>query len=502
MNVIAKKYTIEEIVIALILTAGVLNAFVQFIYNRSLWIDEAMLALNIIDRTYFELLKPLDYAQVAPILFLLIEKFFSTLLPNTEYGLRIFPFLCFLSAIYFFYKIIKRQFRNTYAIIIALSLFVFNAVFVYYSSEVKQYMADVAVLLAFFYLILKDYQQEKNRYYALGITGVISIFLSNVAPIILFTGGVYMLYNHFFSSKQYKIIPLFAVFATWLAAFSVDYYFFIHDHPTREYMIWYWSDRKAFLPYGSISDAFTFLNRERFLIFNSLSSKLYDHTLPSKILEFTLLFSFLTGVINLIRKRRTEILILTCTPLLLHLLLSAFQLYPFESRLLLYTYPGIIILCSSGFKLIIKKIASVLKIKKYPVLIVLFPVLFFLVVCPVKIKRQEIKESIKYIRENEFGNENKGGNIYMHYGGYLAFSYYEKIGFITPQPGFGYYAGHDIDEVYIRNLKKLHGKNWLLFSVHEPNEEESMIREIDSLYTQIKMFKTQGSSAYLYDFGE
>ena len=37
----------------------------QFLNNRSLWLDEASLALSIVNRNYFELLFPLDYGQVA-----------------------------------------------------------------------------------------------------------------------------------------------------------------------------------------------------------------------------------------------------------------------------------------------------------------------------------------------------------------------------------------------------------------------------------------------------
>jgi hypothetical protein len=57
-----------------ILAAGVVLSLAQFLFNRSLWWDEAAMALNIIHRSSAELLQPLDYAQSAPVLFLQILK--------------------------------------------------------------------------------------------------------------------------------------------------------------------------------------------------------------------------------------------------------------------------------------------------------------------------------------------------------------------------------------------------------------------------------------------
>jgi 4-amino-4-deoxy-L-arabinose transferase-like glycosyltransferase len=158
--------------VAAILIMGILASLMQFICNRSMYADEALLAFNIMQKNSFELLQPLDYVQVAPVLFLQIEKIFSMILPNSEYGLRLFPLLCFWASIYFFYQIAGKLFNNVFALIIALSFFCLGHIFIYYSSEVKQYMSDVFVLLCIFYFLLKDYKKDTTRYYLLGIIGV------------------------------------------------------------------------------------------------------------------------------------------------------------------------------------------------------------------------------------------------------------------------------------------------------------------------------------------
>src|SRR5690348_8234454 len=132
-----KKLTLEKGIILLVVIIGLALSVIQFIYNRSLWGDEAAVALNIINKSHADLLRPMDYNQVAPILFLQIEKLFSELIPNSEYGLRLYPLLCFLLSLFLFFKILREVFHHYYTILLAISIFVFNATLIYYSSEVK-----------------------------------------------------------------------------------------------------------------------------------------------------------------------------------------------------------------------------------------------------------------------------------------------------------------------------------------------------------------------------
>lgn len=166
---------LHQATIAVILL-GVTLSLIQFLLNRSIWLDEAMLSLNIIDRSYLQLLTPLDSLQVAPIGFLFIEKFFSLLIPNAEYGLRIFPLLCFWASICLFYKITTQLLKNAKITLLAVSLFCLNSSLLYYSSEVKQYMIDIFICLLLYYALLKEYKKDFNKYLILALLGALSIF--------------------------------------------------------------------------------------------------------------------------------------------------------------------------------------------------------------------------------------------------------------------------------------------------------------------------------------
>src|SRR5512137_1962180 len=132
----------ERAAVLLLFLAGILLRLRQYLTGRSLWVDEAMLALNIVNRNFAELFKPLDYDQGAPLGFLLVEKLFNLLLGRSEYGLRLFPLLVGILSIWLFYRLLKRVTTGA-GMIAALALFVFNPRLIYYSSEVKQYIVDV-----------------------------------------------------------------------------------------------------------------------------------------------------------------------------------------------------------------------------------------------------------------------------------------------------------------------------------------------------------------------
>ena len=117
----------------IIIGFGILIRLIQYLYNRSLWADEAVLALNIVNRSYLELLQPLDYDQAAPIGFLLVEKLAVQLFGNNEYALRLFPLFSGIISLLLFYQLAKR-FIPKAAIPIALALFASLNYLVYYAS--------------------------------------------------------------------------------------------------------------------------------------------------------------------------------------------------------------------------------------------------------------------------------------------------------------------------------------------------------------------------------
>src|SRR5438552_16059819 len=74
-----------------ILGLGLTLRIAQYSTNRSLWYDEAMLALNITGRSFIELMKPLSYNHGDPLALLFTEKLAVQALGNHEFILCLIP---------------------------------------------------------------------------------------------------------------------------------------------------------------------------------------------------------------------------------------------------------------------------------------------------------------------------------------------------------------------------------------------------------------------------
>jgi dolichyl-phosphate-mannose-protein mannosyltransferase len=133
----AKRLTFGAVVL------GIALRFRAYQFRRSLWTDEAMLALNVVRRGYVGLTGPLDLLQGAPIGFLWVQRASVAVFGNNELALRLFPFLAGVASLFLF-VLVARRLLTTWAVPIAVLLFATIQPLVYYSSEAKQYSVDVA----------------------------------------------------------------------------------------------------------------------------------------------------------------------------------------------------------------------------------------------------------------------------------------------------------------------------------------------------------------------
>jgi hypothetical protein len=513
-------------ILKLFVIYGIGISLVQFLANRSLWADEAMLALNIIHRSPVELFKHLDYQQSAPPLFLLAEKLFSTVIPNSEYGLRLFPMLCFWMALYLFYRIVRKQ-QNIYLVcIIALTMFVTSRPFLRYSSEVKQYMTDVFVLLAIFWLTVKDYKKERMKYLMLGISGIIAIYLSNVTLIILATSGLYLCYKQISPCDSFRaamkrrrnLYPLILVSAGWMVSAVIYYWYFVKGHPVKEFMEQYWSKHCGFLIINPLDEKFVDA------IFNmlcSLFSAYFFLCWPFSIPVIWIIISvlsifYVSGIIRIIKQKRTDLIILYCLPALLHLVMSTLHLYPCAIRLTLYTFPCMIIVCSLGIQHIIEK-TKLSKSRWLSHFQIIIPFLILVYTCvKLPIKYIETKACLKYI---EKATKNGKANVYLLGIHRFPCKYYIDTGHVSEKINFINHSDLEIKNLMLLNqswldniktkkyktdwISNYRGRNWFMLSPAVPANSESIRRKLKSSgYSKLDEYKDYGVAAFLYDCGE
>ncbi len=203
---------------------GVAVRLVRFAADRSLWGDEAMLALNITDRSARSLLNTLDYTQAAPSGFLLAEKLAVSLFGRTELALRLVPLLAGIAALFLFRGLAQR-FLTPPGALVALGLFAVAEPLVYYSSEVKQYEVDVfaaVAVLAVAAPALESGTLSRGRALALGAAGVAAVWVSHPVIFVLAGIGTALIVAQLVSPERRLALPL-AVSAAFAASFLVAY---------------------------------------------------------------------------------------------------------------------------------------------------------------------------------------------------------------------------------------------------------------------------------------
>src|SRR5215216_898722 len=181
----------ERVITALLILLGALLRLRRYLTGRSLWADEAMLALNIVNRNFAGMFQSLDYDQGSPIGFLLVEKLFNSILGKNEFALRLFPLLVGLGSLGLFYLLLKQITRGV-GLLTALALFAFNPRLIYYSSEVKQYILDVVVTISLLLLAAPTFSasSRKKDFIWLGFGGLIALWFSHPATFVLAGIGI------------------------------------------------------------------------------------------------------------------------------------------------------------------------------------------------------------------------------------------------------------------------------------------------------------------------
>jgi hypothetical protein len=332
-----------EAIGVLVMLVGTAFRLRQFLYNRSLWIDESMLGLNIVHRSARALLGPLDWNQAAPPGFLLAEKAAVTLFGNTDLALRVVPFASSLAALVMVWWLGRRLTTGAGAVV-ALALFSTCEKLIFFSSEVKQYSSDVMISLAL--LCCAEYwraEPSRSRLLFFGVFGAAAVWLSHPAVFVL-AGAAALLTRVQMARNQSRPWELLLAIVPWAVSFLVLYSLVLARTAHNDALAQFW--RAYFMPFPPRS----FDDLRWFLIF---PFRVFEDPMS---LQFPGLgaFCFIVGCIAYARSPGDrELLLLFLTPILGTLLASSLHQYPFGLRLLLFLIPIFTLVIAHGVALLL-----------------------------------------------------------------------------------------------------------------------------------------------------
>ena len=126
-----------------IIGIGIALRVLRYLQNTSLWFDESVYAVDIINRSITDFIhQSNDFLQVQALGFYIFEKFAVNMFGNSEYALRLLPLLFGIASLFLFHKVAK-EILNSNAVPVALALFAILDPLIYYSTDLKPYSGDV-----------------------------------------------------------------------------------------------------------------------------------------------------------------------------------------------------------------------------------------------------------------------------------------------------------------------------------------------------------------------
>ena len=484
----------------------------QYLAGTSLWIDEAALARNIIERHGRALAGPLDYAQVAPAGFLFVEKAITIVAGSGEHALRAFPLACGLASLVLFSRLAALVLSG-WAAAYAVGLFSLGIPFIYFSSQVKQYSSDVAATLSVVLaaLLVRERGVTLRRGFWLGVAGVAAAAMSQTALVVMAGVAAGQAMLAWTERDRAAVRGLALTWALWgtAAVLAAAHSLGSVSATDREYFRWFWSDGFMPLPPATVPELL-WLPRKLIWVFGAFAPGL-GHTHGGMNYRWSAVFAavMLYGCWALWRDRRDASLFLLL-PVGGILILSAASLYPFTARLVSFVVPSLLLATAAGAARLLSRLPRPLQFVAPVVLAVMGGAPLYAIATALPPSRvQEMRPVMSHVSSRH----ELADRIYVYSGAGLAFSYYApRVGL----PEDGVVRGRcslDDPRRYLRELDALRGhpRVWLVFTHEQRDGELALIlgyldtigRRLDTVVVDASNRRTiEQASAYLFDLGD
>ena len=320
--------------LAVILVIGVALRVWAYAANTALWLDEILIARNILELPLGHLLtRPLQLDQVAPRGFLFVEKLAVLAFGDRELALRLFPFLCGIASLFLFRRLAERTLTG-FAVPFAVALFALGLPFVTFAVQVKQYMVDAtaAILLLTLALGLRREGTATPHLIIVGLTGAVISWFSQASVVVMAGIGVGIGIDWLVRRDRSALRVLLVTMPLWALAAVIAIVVGMKSMTpsTREFMDDFW--RTGFFPLPLRSPAqLKWFWDQGLTVFT-------DPTLLRYRLPALYLVLAIAGMVVMWRRNRTIALVLL-GPIAVALVAAVAHQYPFRGRLILYLVP-------------------------------------------------------------------------------------------------------------------------------------------------------------------
>jgi uncharacterized membrane protein len=402
----------RELLIALVAVGATIRVL-QYASNRSLWLDESLLALNLFDKSLGGLFGQLEFSQGAPPGFLVAERLVASAFGFSEFALRLLPLLAGLAALVAFVSLARRVLRPV-AVPVAVGVFALSNGLVYYSSELKPYSFDVTATVVIMLAGVSLAGNPRSRGTAVAFAGALTALAFSFAAVFAAASAVLSLVVSAVRGRTVSrsFVTALAIWLVGTAALVV----FVLARLTAVRHAFSLSSTGAV---GSPGSTLSLLN---VFATNIAAATGFLQSTPCVQLEKVGLAVVVVGGVRLVIRRRLlgSIVLL---PLVLSAVAAALHLYPVAERTVLFLEPVVALLLAEGITP-----AEPGRLRAFGLFAVLTVALF---IGPTWLaakgavhprKHEEIRPVLAYIRDQW----RAGDVLYLNYATQYAFLYYMR----------------------------------------------------------------------------
>ncbi len=447
----------------------------QWQLGTSFFLDELAVLHNLASRTPAQLIsRPLADAQVAPPLFLLVEKACLVGLGRSELAMRLPALLASLAALPLLWAVARRVLAAPLVPLAVLAL-ALGFTFIYYGTQVKQYAGDAAgaLLVLRLALGLRAAALPTPRFWVgAALLGLGLPFYSQAAVLMLAGCGMALALLAFRDPGRPRLRATLAVAGCWAVGSlgSLALSQTLLQPTTRAFMHYFWHD--GMLPLTArLPLVFTGELAERWA--NGLG---WPH--PAGVwVALTLLGA------GYLCWRQREAAALLLAPWLVALVASALQQFPLRARLMDFLVPGMIVLLFAGVQALAEWVGRRSRLLAQGVLTLsIFPIIY-------STTHHDLPpycaENAKALYAQLARARRPGDAVYAYYGAGQSLRWY------GPQYGLGpatYRLGHcyrqlpGAERQYLHEIDAFRGHRvWVVFVHFNQPDERDLTRYLDSM---------------------
>ncbi len=495
-RLLADPILVRRVLLGGVLGLGMVARLVQYLFNRSLWLDEAYLALNILRLDFVGLMGPLRDNQVAPPGFLWLEKLAVQLFGDGELMLRLVPLLAGIALTALIYPVARRLLDPEGALI-AAALVGWSQPLVYFASEVKPYATDALLALAAYGLYLPLLTERRKiswwEVMGLGAVGALFFWLSYPLAFGLAALGGALILEPLVRRDGADLARRVAMVGGWGIGAGLLYFLVLRHDLGNVFLQDFW--REFFPPFPPHSPDDLYWYAQAFFDFLVKGCGLPFYGMAA--------YCWLAGIAVLVKQGRWSAAVALAGSLAAVMVAAILHKYPFYARTLLFAVPPALILMAVGAR---ATMSALMKDSRVLAALFVGALLFHPFYRTISVLRhplttEEPRSALAYVQEHQA----PGDRLYVYHGAGPAFEYYAaRMGFTAPDCcRVGAVTNGDFPKLAGDVAAMRGGRVWFLFShiytYNGMSEQVFLLNTLDGWGSRLETYEVPGATVYLYD---